>query len=222
MRDFKTNLPTSVVGLPSKVYGLPLRRDIVWSCMIWQRNLERQGTHSTKGRGEVKGSSRKMRPQKKTGRARAGSKRVGHWRGGGVIHGPKPRLHATRLNLKVRELGLKVVLSEKLRQNELKFVDSYTPLNQSELVQHIQLHYPPTTKQAVLTAFGEKYSNCSKILFLSGDNEDFISSITQLNMPGIKAYKPNAINFLDMLQFHTILFDSSAKDMLTKRLLREK
>lgn len=216
LRDFTTNTPKRILELPSQVYALPPRRDIVWSCMVWQRDLQRQGTASTKGRGEVKGSGKKMRPQKKTGKARAGNKRVGHWRTGGVIHGPKPRSHATRLNLKVRELGLKVLISDKLKNGELRFVESIEH-DKSQLLQSLSAHYAPLKKEAVFTALKNPGCYASTLLLTGNDFKDD----ADVNLPNIKILPISKINILDMMDHHYMVMDNAAREILTKRLLRE-
>lgn len=84
----------------------------------------RRGTASSKRIGEVRGSGKKMRPQKGGGTARAGHKRPPHWRGGARAHGPKPRDWSYKLNKKERQLGLCVALSAKAAEGNLHVVDS--------------------------------------------------------------------------------------------------
>lgn len=84
----------------------------------------RQGTHDTKGRSEVRGGGRKPWRQKGTGRARQGSIRAPQWRGGGVVFGPTPRSYAFKLNKKVKQLGLKSVLSYKVKEEKMVAVDA--------------------------------------------------------------------------------------------------
>src|SRR6201993_254896 len=83
----------------------------------------RQGTRSTKTRGEVSGGGRKPWRQKGTGRARQGSTRAPHWMGGGVAHGPKPRSYEVRVNKKMRRLALRSALSDAAKSGKLAVVD---------------------------------------------------------------------------------------------------
>eukprot|EP00455_Lapot_gusevi_P022290 TRINITY_DN231_c0_g1_i2.p1 TRINITY_DN231_c0_g1~~TRINITY_DN231_c0_g1_i2.p1 ORF type:complete len:338 (-),score=115.87 TRINITY_DN231_c0_g1_i2:90-1046(-) len=110
------------ITLDSRVFGIPLRKDILQRVVEWQRAKRRKGTYAAKGRGEVSGSTIKMRRQKHTGSARAGSKRPPHWRHGGVAHAPKPRSFAIDLPRKVRQLGLKITLSQKLKEGTLRII----------------------------------------------------------------------------------------------------
>ncbi|KAF9207517.1 hypothetical protein BGZ49_000255 [Haplosporangium sp. Z 27] len=123
IRDFKSNEPKDLIQIKRQVFGVPLRKDILHRVVVWQRDSERQGTQSTKGRGEVSGTTRKAAPQKGRGAARVGSLRAPQRRGGGIAFGPKPRDHSSELPRKVQELGLRIALSSKFAQDQLVIVD---------------------------------------------------------------------------------------------------
>ncbi|KAF9905019.1 54S ribosomal protein L4 mitochondrial [Linnemannia zychae] len=123
IRDFKTNEPKDLIQLQRKVFGAPLRKDILHRVVVWQRDAERQGTQSTKSRGEVSGTTRKAAPQKGRGAARVGSLRTPQRRGGGLAFGPKPRDHSSELPRKVQDMGLRIALSTKFAQDQLIIVD---------------------------------------------------------------------------------------------------
>ena len=112
------------VTLPGRVFDVPLRVDVAHRVVIWQRNKRRAGTHHAKTRAQVKGTTRKARPQKGGGRARVGDLRAPQMRGGGKAHGPVQRSHATGLQRKVRRLGLKVALSAKAAEGRVVIIDS--------------------------------------------------------------------------------------------------
>jgi large subunit ribosomal protein L4 len=120
---FSTNEAVGSVMLPPKLFSTPVRKDILHRVVRWQLAKRRQGTHKTKTRAEVSGSTRKIRPQKGTGRARAGSLRAPQFRHGGVAHGPVVRSHAFSLPKKVRQLGLRCVLSLRCQENQLTLLD---------------------------------------------------------------------------------------------------
>ena len=113
-----------VVELDPSVFAHPIRRDILHLCVVHYLDSLRQGTASTKTRGEVRGSGRKIRPQKGSGKARLGDGQSPMLRGGGVAFGPKPRDFATKLNRKVIEMGMRVALSAKAREQSLGVVES--------------------------------------------------------------------------------------------------
>ncbi|KIM21544.1 hypothetical protein M408DRAFT_333405 [Serendipita vermifera MAFF 305830] len=113
-----------LVYLDPTVFAQPIRRDILHACVTWYRDSIRTGTASTKTRSEVVGSGRKIRPQKGTGRARLGDRASPMLRGGGVAFGPKPRDFSSELPKKVREMGLRIALSQKVRERRLIVVPS--------------------------------------------------------------------------------------------------
>ncbi|KAF2733946.1 ribosomal protein L4 [Polyplosphaeria fusca] len=104
--------------------NLPTRRDILHRAVIYEGDNARSGTASTKWRSEVRGSARKIRPQKGTGRARLGDKKSPMLRGGGVAFGPKPRDFGTDLPRKVYDLAWRTALSYRFRRGELLIVDN--------------------------------------------------------------------------------------------------
>ncbi len=110
--------------LNDEIFGIEPNTQVIYDVVNCQRAAMRQGTHDTKGRSEVRGGGRKPWRQKGTGRARQGSIRAPQWRGGGVVFGPTPRSYAFKLNKKVKQLGLKSVLSYKVKENKMVAVDA--------------------------------------------------------------------------------------------------
>ena len=120
------NLASETVGtvdLDDGVFGVEVRPDILARCVNWQLAKRRAGTHSTKTRGEVARTGKKPYKQKGTGRARQGSSKGPHMRGGGIVFGPRPRDHATDLPVKVRRLALRSALSAKRAAGTLVVLD---------------------------------------------------------------------------------------------------
>jgi len=110
--------------LNAEIFGIEeINQQVVYDVVNCQRAAMRQGTHDVKGRSEVRGGGKKPWRQKGTGRARQGSIRAPQWVGGGVAFGPTPRSYAFKLNKKVKQLGLKNVLSYKVKENALIAVD---------------------------------------------------------------------------------------------------
>ena len=114
------------IELSDSVFNIKPNRNVVYYALKAELANARQGTSSTKGRSEVKGSGAKPWRQKGTGRARAGSKRSPIWSGGGVVFGPKPRDYGVRLMRKVRKLSIKSVLSMKAKDNVLKVMEDFS------------------------------------------------------------------------------------------------
>ena len=112
------------IVLDDAVFSVPMNSTVVHQALVIYRLNKRQGTHSTKTRGEVSGGGRKPWIQKHTGRARQGSIRSPQWRHGGVVFGPHPRSHRKDLPRRMRRLALKCVLSEKARLGRLVCLES--------------------------------------------------------------------------------------------------
>jgi large subunit ribosomal protein L4 len=115
----------SSVELNDSIFGLNVRKDILARVVTWQLAKRQAGTHKTKQRSEVSGSTRKIIRQKGSGGARHGSKRAPIFRGGGIAFGPVVRSHAFDLPKKVRALGLKMALSAKANAGELILLENF-------------------------------------------------------------------------------------------------
>ena len=113
-----------VAELDPSVFSHPIRRDILHLCVVHHLDSLRQGSANTKTRGEVRGSGRKVRPQKGSGMARLGDGQSPMLRGGGVAFGPKPRDFATKLPRKVIQMGMRVALSARVKEHNLRIVES--------------------------------------------------------------------------------------------------
>ena len=113
------------INLPEKVFVAKWRSDLVHQVVEGMRSNKRAGTADTKDRGEVRGGGKKPWKQKGTGRARHGSSRSPIWVGGGVTHGPlSAKNYKRKISKKMRAQALFSVLSKKLKENEILFVDS--------------------------------------------------------------------------------------------------
>jgi len=129
VKNARSRVVVGTVQLPSDIFGKnPIRTDLIHRVVVYQRNKKRgkrNGGARTKTISEVSGSGKKMRQQKGTGMARCGHKRPPHWRGGAKAHGPKGSIqdYTTKLNKKVRKLGLCHALSQKLYEGNLIVVD---------------------------------------------------------------------------------------------------
>lgn len=113
----------STIQLSESVFGIAPNTQVLYDVVNAQRAAMRQGTHDTKGRGEVRGGGKKPWRQKGTGRARHGSRRSPIWVGGGVTFGPTPRSYNVKVNRKVSKLAYRSVLSLHLQKDQLIIVD---------------------------------------------------------------------------------------------------
>jgi large subunit ribosomal protein L4 len=118
-------ISVGTIDLPAKVFAAKWRADLVHQVVESMRSNKRAGTADTKDRGEVRGGGRKPWRQKGTGRARHGSTRSPIWVGGGVTHGPlAEKNYKRKISKKMRAQALFSVLSKKLKDNEILFVES--------------------------------------------------------------------------------------------------
>jgi large subunit ribosomal protein L4 len=190
------------IELSAAVFEQPVRKDILHQVVLWQLAKRRQGTHSTKTRGEVKATTRKMYKQKGTGRARHGSADVTQFRGGGVPFGPKPRDHAHDLPKKIRKLGLKVALSAKLAEGKLVVLD------EARLDE-------PRTKQlaASLAKLG-----WGRTLLIDGAETDRNFELAARNLGDIRLLPSAGANVYDILKVYTLVLTKAAVAQLEERL----
>ncbi|KJR43205.1 Ribosomal protein L4/L1e, bacterial-type [Candidatus Magnetoovum chiemensis] len=112
------------IELPKEYFGKEVRKDILHEAVVNYLANQRQGTHSTKTKGKVRGGGKKPWRQKHTGRARCGSTRSPIWKGGGTVFGPQPRDYSYKLNKKFKQLAVKIALSAKHKDGEVIVLDS--------------------------------------------------------------------------------------------------
>ena len=125
------------VDLPAEVFDVQVNVPLIHQVVVAQLAAARQGTHSTKGRGQVAGGGAKPYRQKGTGRARQGSIRAPQFAGGGVVHGPTPRDYSQRTPKKMKAAALRGALSDRARNGRVHvvthFVDAETPSTRAAL-----------------------------------------------------------------------------------------
>ena len=124
VHQFPSLEPLRLETYPANHLYLPTRRDILHRAVIYEGDGTRRGTASTKTRHEVRGSARKVRPQKGSGHARLGDRKSPMLRGGGVAFGPKPRDFSSKLQKKVYDLAWRTALSYRYRKGELIIVEN--------------------------------------------------------------------------------------------------
>ncbi|KAG0255331.1 54S ribosomal protein L4 mitochondrial [Mortierella polycephala] len=201
IRDFKSNEPKDLINLQRKVFGAPLRKDVLHRVVVWQRDAERQGTHSTKGRSEVSGTTRKAAPQKGRGLARVGSLRTPQRRGGGIAFGPKPRDHSSELPRKVQEMGLRIALSTKFAQDQLVIVDDV------ELDSH---------KTREFEAIKNRHGWDSVLVVASQENEKLWRATSNLQQVDVAVMQETDV--LRLLKRQMVVMDRKSVRYLEKKL----
>eukprot|EP00897_Mesotaenium_endlicherianum_P007739 jgi/Mesen1/6994/ME000365S06132 len=193
--------------LAGGVFDVPIRPDIVQRVVLWQLNKRRQGTHSTKGRHDVSGSTRKPHSQKGSGQARQGSKKAPHMRGGAIAHGPRPRSHETDLPKQVRQLGLRVALSARMAEGKLLVFDTLEP--ESAKTKDMELF---------LRRLGQ--SGAKRVLFVDGGSAAPNASLLRAtsNLYEANVLPPIGLNVYSILQHDTLILALDAVRRIEERL----
>jgi large subunit ribosomal protein L4 len=177
------------IELSEAVFALPLNEAVVHQAMVRQLANGRQGTASTRSRGEVSGSTRKLYAQKHTGRARRGDIKSPLLRGGGVVFGPKPRSYRQSMPKKMRRLALKCLLSAKVREGNMK------------LVQELDFKEPKTKDMInVLSSLG---IDSSALIVTTRSAPNLIKSAA--NLTEVKVMPSALINVLDLLSYEMLI-----------------
>ncbi|MGF1455710.1 MAG: 50S ribosomal protein L4 [Alphaproteobacteria bacterium] len=190
------------VDLDATIYGLDPRKDILHRVVLWQLDRRRQGTHKTKTRREVTGTTKKFVRQKGSGGARHGNRKVPQFRGGGKAHGPVLREHGHDLTKKMRRLGLKHALSAKCKASELLVLDAAT------------LDEPKTkTLEAKLASL-----NVTSALVVDGAVVDENFRRAAGNLPLIDVLPVQGINVRDILRRDVLVLTRAALNHLEARL----
>jgi large subunit ribosomal protein L4 len=191
------NLANEVVGkleLSDAVFSAEFNEPLIWEAVKHYNDSLRSGTASTKVRGEVSGSGKKLWKQKGTGRARVGSIRSPLWRHGGTVHGPKPRDYSYRFPRKKLQSALRSALSAKLSEKSVAVIDALAPESGK-------------TKdfQKILATLGFT----GKVLIVdSGRNEKL--KLSSRNLPKVKLVPGTGVNIFDVVNSNTLLFSKDS------------
>jgi large subunit ribosomal protein L4 len=182
------------IDISDKVFGVPFNETLVHQSVVRQQANARQGNASTKTRGNVAGSTRKLYKQKGTGSARAGSSRSPLRRGGGIVFGPHPRDYHQAMPKSMRRLALRCVLSAKLEDGEMKIMES------------LKLDEIKTKKMAVILD-AMSVDKTTLVVTAAGDVNTVKSA---RNLPGVKTLPANLLNVVDIISHRTMLIEVDA------------
>jgi large subunit ribosomal protein L4 len=188
----KTN---GTIDLPSEIFDAPANIALLHQVVVAQLAAARQGTHSTKTRGEVRGGGKKPYRQKGTGRARQGSTRAPQFVGGGTVHGPKPRDYSQRTPKKMKAAALRGALSDRARSERIHVI--------TELVSG----QAPSTKTA-RTFLGE-LTERKNVLLVVG-RADVAAWKSVQNLPNVHPIAPDQLNTYDVLYSDDVVFSVEA------------
>jgi large subunit ribosomal protein L4 len=192
------------VELPAHVFDVPANIPLMHQVVVGQLAAARQGTHSTKTRGEVRGGGRKPYRQKGTGRARQGSTRAPQFAGGGVVHGPTPRDYTQKTPKKMKAAALRGALSDRARAGAVVVVSSVVTGD------------APSTKAArkvveSLLSGSDGAGERTRVLAVI-ERDDTVSLLSLRNLPQVHILWPDQLNTYDVLVNDVVLFTGAALD----------
>jgi len=183
--------------LPADIFDVQANVPLIHQVVVAQLAAARQGTADTKDRGEVRGSGKKPFKQKGTGRARQGSVRAPHMKGGGVVHGPTPRKYDQRTPKKMKAAALRGALSDRARDGRVHVLSA------------IVEGETPSTK-AALAALANL--SLGKNALVVVDSSDIVSAISLRNVPSIHWIEVGQLNTYDVLINDDVVFTKAALD----------
>ncbi len=183
------------VDLPEALFDATTNVPLIHQVVTAQLAAARQGTQSTLRRGEVSGTGKKPFKQKGTGRARQGSIRMPQHRGGGIIHGPKPRDYSERTPKKMIAAALRGALSDRARNGKVFIVDQFG------------IKDTPSTKAASELLSG--ISQLSKVLVVL-DRSDEVSLRSLRNIKDVHVIAVDQLNAYDVLKAEDVVFTKAA------------
>lgn len=194
----QTGKEVGTLELNEFIYGIEPNIPVMHQAMVRQQANARIGTHNTLGRGEVAGSTRKLFRQKGTGRARQGSIRAPHRKGGGVAHGPHPRSYRKSMPRQMRRLAVRSALSAKYATDSIRFVSGL-------------VFERPRTKDMVGYLNSLNLTG-STLIVLDQKNDNVQRSAG--NIANVKTLLATYLNVIDLLRFDNVLIAQDAVDVI--------
>jgi len=200
-------LPDSVFGLSDKEKELTeaelqqRRGRLFYEAVRYQQAKKRSGNHSTKSRSMVSGGGRKPFRQKGTGRARQGTIRAVHWRGGGVVHGPHPRSHALKMNKTARKSALRAALAHRTQEDSIRVFDSLSleSIKTKSVCEILSAH------------------DLRNVLFVTNGNDSHFQKSAR-NISGVSIIAVDGLNVYDILKHKTLAFSQETAESIIARL----
>lgn len=186
------------VDLRDDVFGIEPNEAVMHQALVRQLANGRLGTQKAKTRSEVSGGGRKPFRQKGTGRARAGSTRAPHWRGGGVAFAPTPRSYAQKMNRKMRRLALRSALSIKAAGSQVVVMDKL------ELAE---------SRTREMEAFLGRLSVDSTALILLPEANANVE-VSARNLPYVKTLRAHCLSVRDLLRYDYLIMPLAAVNMI--------
>jgi large subunit ribosomal protein L4 len=189
----------TTVDLPAEIFGAKVNVPLMHQVVVAQQAAARQGTHSARNRGAVRGGGRKPYRQKGTGRARQGSIRAPQFAGGGTVHGPVPRSYEQRTPKKMKAAALRGALSDRAAHGRVHVVSSFTEGD------------APRTRDALsvlLAATGTTPASAPVLVVTQAD--DTVTWKSLRNVPGVHLLDAGQLNTYDVLVSDHVVFTEAA------------
>lgn len=187
------------VHLDGYIFGIRPNLAVMHQALQRQLANARLGTHQTKTRGEVSGGGRKMWRQKGTGRARQGSRRAPHWRGGGTVFGPHPRKYTQDMPRKMRRLAVRSALSLKRAEEQIVLLED--------------LHLEEKRTKAMLQVLENLHLAESKTLIVLPQKDPLVQASAR-NIPGVKTLLASYLNVADLLDYDRVLMPVASLEVI--------
>ena len=197
----KGTATTKEVSLSKEVFGIEPNDHAIYLDVKQHLANRRQGTHKAKERGEIQGSTRKIKKQKGTGGARAGSIKSGTRVGGGRIFGPRPRDYHFKLNVKLKRLARKSAFSYKAKSKDIMIIEDLT----FDAIK---------TKDFETLLANLKLQN-DKVLMILGEQNDNVY-LSSRNLKKVKVVTADSVNTFDVLNAQKVVMATSSIEVIEK------
>jgi large subunit ribosomal protein L4 len=189
------------LDLSDAVFGVEVKDSLLFAAVRYQLAKKRSGTHKIRSRSEVRGGGAKPFRQKGTGRARQGTTRAPHMRGGGVVHGPLPRNHGFKLNRKVRAAALRCALSRRAEEKALVILDdiAFGEIKTKNVVNLLKT-----------------FELTDALFVVDGANEILARSAS--NLQEVTVLEKGGVNVVDVLRRRNLVMTKAAVESISARL----
>jgi large subunit ribosomal protein L4 len=197
----KGTATTKEVSLSKEVFGIEPNDHAIYLDVKQHLANRRQGTHKAKERAEIQGSTRKIKKQKGTGGARAGSIKSGTRVGGGRIFGPRPRNYHFKLNVKLKRLARKSAFSYKAKAKDIMVIED--------------LQFDTIRTKDFETLLSNLKLQNEKVLMILGAQNDNVY-LSSRNLKKVKVVTADSVNTFDVLNARKVVMDASSVEVIEK------
>ena len=196
------NKNVSDVEISDSIFNIKVFPDLIHQYIRYQNAKSRQGTHKTKSRSEVNGRAKKPFAQKGTGNARQGSSKPPQFRGGATSMGPQNRDHSFSLNKKERILAIKCALSNKIKNEDVVFIDNLEVKDHKTKNLHIDI---------------KKFNFKSALFIFNEEIKNINFARASSNIPRLAMLSDKGLNVRDLMTFEKIFIETKSLEEITKR-----